>query len=261
MQHQLVCRTTPQHPPAAVAAAAGVGVHGCGLLRRCCCSWGVLVLQWVCMWSASPAVGSRGAATAAAAVAAAATAAAAAGFGGARGAGRQQQQQQRRSGCRPFQPLQAWRQDQHVRFMDSSSSSSSSSRKSGTAGGESAQCYTAAAASSSSSSSGGWGAWLWPSTEVLLQLGCVGAAVGVYVVCVTGSGQQGRGYSSSSSSSSGGGWLGSGALRGQTVRCWLCQIAAAAAASSTSSLIGSIAVEAGSCLHQQQWRYVLQGQR
>jgi hypothetical protein len=54
-----------------------------------------------------------------------------------------------------------------------------------------------------------WKAWLLPSTELMLQLGCVGAAVGVYLVCTSSSGQQGRtGYSSysGSSSNSNSGW-------------------------------------------------------
>jgi hypothetical protein len=61
---------------------------------------------------------------------------------------------------------------------------------------------------SSSNRGGMWRTWLLPSTELMLQLGCLGAAVGVYLVCTSSSGQQGRGYNSysGSSDSSSSGW-------------------------------------------------------
>jgi hypothetical protein len=40
--------------------------------------------------------------------------------------------------------------------------------------------------------SSSWYAWLVPSAEFLLQLGCVGGAVGVYLAVTHSRGQQGR---------------------------------------------------------------------
>jgi hypothetical protein len=95
-----------------------------------------------------------------------------------------EQQQQSSTAAAVSQRLQQpWRQDQRARYLAAQQDPAGTAGYDGSSGRH---------PHGSSSSSGSWYSWLVPSAEFLLQLGCVGGAVGVYLAVTHSRGQQGR---------------------------------------------------------------------